>query len=315
MGGKKMFFGGSKKYEPNTFIGGVALTSVTSASDYSVKSGLSINHIKGFKITGNDVSFRIDVDYQLEKDAFYNDNDITYINDVEGKIKELNSGCFRNCSNLEEAYLNGVTDINDTNNTSTSGCFRNCTSLEILQLNALHEVFGYFSFSNLTAMVYLDLPATFLKVYRFMFSNTDCGKINLSHITTGSTGNGLRAFQGAKGILNLTSFSTQGRQDFYAFEGTEIYLPALTSLSDKMSYFQNCSSLTLIDAKKLKNINSPSNELDMFLNLKSNCVINVHIDLATNNGGNADASLIYAKTVRSAVVNFYDNLGNYVSTL
>src|SRR5690606_26380207 len=113
------------------------------------------------------------------------DLNITYFNDQDNKIKLLSSS-FRNCTYLKEAYLNGVTTIGDVDNTSISGSFRNCTSLEILQLNSLINASGYYTFSNLQSMIYLDLPPTYEKAYRYFLANTDVSKVNLSHITSGS---------------------------------------------------------------------------------------------------------------------------------
>lgn len=60
---------------------------------------------------------------------------------------------------------------------------------------------------------------------------------------------------------------------------------------------------------------SYSNRSNMFDNLKTGCKIEANIFLATANAGAVDAGLDYAKTTRGAIVDFYDDAGNYVSTL
>ena len=52
-----------------------------------------------------------------------------------------------------------------------------------------------------------------------------------------------------------------------------------------------------------------------FLEINIGCVIEANIYLATANAGGADVDLLYAKNTRGCTVNFYDDLGNYVSTL
>jgi hypothetical protein len=76
-------------YSPNTFIGGVGATSVTSKADWAAITDLTEDEIKNFVIDGgNNVSFFVDVDYLLAdgSNCLYNDPDVTYFLDIDGHI-------------------------------------------------------------------------------------------------------------------------------------------------------------------------------------------------------------------------------------
>lgn len=74
-------FGGD--FEPNVFIGGVGVSSITTPSDFATISTLSVGDIKNFQNDGVNVSFYADADYDLLNQAFLGDSEITYFIDFE----------------------------------------------------------------------------------------------------------------------------------------------------------------------------------------------------------------------------------------
>lgn len=83
--------------------------------------------------------------------------------------------------------------------------------------------------------------------------------------------------------------------------------------------FLNSILMELISYKKLKSYGDPAMTLSGnnsgFLNLKTGCTIEVNVAMLTANSGAVHNAFVYAKNTRGAIVNFYDDAGNYVSTL
>ena len=124
--------------------------------------------------------------------------------------------------------------------------------------------------------------------------------------------------------INLPSLTLFGVQMFNSnTAATEIYALNLEEIGNVTTTGSNnlsgLSSLNILDLRKLKVYNNPATGYGAtaagFNNLKSGCEIRVHIALATANNGAVNESLRYAKNVRGAVVKFYDDNGNYISTL
>jgi len=95
-------------------------------------------------------------------------------------------------------------------------------------------------------------------------------------------------------------------------------LPNVENCNNKDSTFRNLTSCQQISAKKLKVLGNPGqvgNPQNCFTGIRMDCLIQVHVDLASDNSGNANAALQWAKDNRNATVEFYDDDGNYVSTL
>jgi hypothetical protein len=88
---------------------------------------------------------------------------------------------------------------------------------------------------------------------------------------------------------------------------TTIDLPKATEIG--VFAFSTMSAVTLINIPKclyLGNnvaVNAPGND-DVFLNIKTGCIINSNIALQTNNSGSPDGDLQYAVTSRGATVNY-----------
>lgn len=89
-----------KEYLPNTFIGGVGATSVTSISDLVAKTTLLESNIKNFQIDAfNNVSFFARNSYSILSESFRNDEDLIYIIDLSGYLNITNSNdTFRDSS-------------------------------------------------------------------------------------------------------------------------------------------------------------------------------------------------------------------------
>lgn len=84
--------------------------------------------------------------------------------------------------------------------------------------------------------------------------------------------------------------------------------------------FTNVTSLELFDMKKLKVLsNNPSGINSVYRGgltaCTVGCVFKVHVIMRNNNAGGAQYVWQYLKTNKSAVIEFYDDDGNYVSTL
>ncbi|CDF80557.1 hypothetical protein BN863_28450 [Formosa agariphila KMM 3901] len=90
-------------------------------------------------------------------------------------------------------------------------------------------------------------------------------------------------------------------------------MPSLEAiLSGNLTFYDFNTNLT---AKKLKQAGPTVGDDTMFTNASGNRTIKVHEFLATSNGGLADEDLQYLKDSRGYTVEFYDDNGDYVSTL
>lgn len=254
------------KVEPNTIIGGVGGT-ITTKSALATKLGISESIIKRFEVIGSDVYARISEDYEIQQQAFLNDTNITFYNDIGGKATSLRPGSFNGCTNLLEVYLPEL-----VSSSPGTTLFRYCYNLHTAYLPKINNL------------------------------RNQCFEDNYELINLVTDG--------------CVEVSTSTFYDCTALPS--LYLPSLTTVFDKNSTFRNLTSCEIISMRKLTtlgslaNVNNPQN---CFVGLKLNCEIEVNIALATDNSGNANAALQWAKDNRSATVRFYDNAGNYVSTL
>lgn len=90
---------GGETPDPNTFIGGVGATSVTSAADLASLTSLSVGDIENFVVDAyNNVSCYIGVDWTFNTNAFNPDSDITYFysSQLSVSLFGTNSGVFKN---------------------------------------------------------------------------------------------------------------------------------------------------------------------------------------------------------------------------
>lgn len=104
--------------EINTFIGGVASTIYTEDlvasrfKKYPDGTNITPSHISKFKIIGNDIQFRISVDYSLVNYAFsQSGSTITYFKDTEGRCKEYKDNSIMHSNTrttIQEVELPGI---------------------------------------------------------------------------------------------------------------------------------------------------------------------------------------------------------------
>lgn len=96
---KKLVFSGSKKYEPNTFIGGAG-EEYTTAMELATVMDIPYVAIKNFRVdANNNISCRIDRDYNITTNAFSkylgaNHKFERYYIDVDGLLKETHKRTF-----------------------------------------------------------------------------------------------------------------------------------------------------------------------------------------------------------------------------
>lgn len=175
-----------------------------------------------------------------------------------------------------------------------------------------------------TLLFYNDLDGKLTVLGTGTFRNTGLESLNLPGTTSFSSGYEISYNQYLKYLTlpNLTVVYSQSLRNNTGL--LELHAPNLESIGNivtggQNNFFDSYSSCNLISMRKLKVYGHPSNgttgTLSGFTGLKTNCTIEVHEDLATANAGAPNQSLIWAKTNRSAIVKFYDNSGNYVSTL
>jgi hypothetical protein len=172
-------------------------------------------------------------------------------------------------------------------------------------------------FMNNSSLTYfLDNGGLVLKID----SNGFRACVNLSNINFPKCneiciGSGFLSFYQCSSLVNV-SFPECLRVWTQSFASCSLLkiidLPKLTETGPNI--FSECISLEMVNMKKCISLSLGGDNL-VFSNIKSGCIINVNIFLKTSNGGVADGDLLYAKNSRNAIVNFYDDNGNYVSTL
>lgn len=102
--------GSSSGPEPNTFIGGVGASYITSAADYASYSvDLTESDVQNFQIDGsNNVSFYIDFSYTLTTAILSNISAWTYFIDADGLITSIASNSMRLSANCTHVYIPNV---------------------------------------------------------------------------------------------------------------------------------------------------------------------------------------------------------------
>lgn len=285
----------------------------------ATKLGISQSIIKSFKVVGTEVQAFIDSNYTIGVGVFNEDEDITHYRDMDGRVTSL-FWCFRNAINLIDVYFPNVQTIQGGNTSNISaGCFSGCVNLEEAVFNNWQNTGtnpGNFTFYNCVKLTGLDTSKLTGNPGTQFLANTPQTSFDFSSLTTISGNMFLNS--SVAGVLSLPEVTSMPQTGITNCAVTQILLPKLEGLSgsNKTNLFVNLTQLELLDAKKLKNILDPSiRGTNAFNNLKTGCIINVHEDLATANSGSPDEALVWVKANRSAVVNFYDDNGDYVSTL
>lgn len=266
----------------NTIINGIG-GSITTKAVLASKLGISVNLIRRFHIIENDVHATIIGDYSPIYRSFSGYVNLVSYNDITGLIKTINYQVFDQSS---------IQSINIPSCESMNGAVM--TNCELLTT--------------------VNCPA--LKIIGSAFN----GCLALNSITTANVEEiGYRAFQGTK--IPIMSFPKlrilNGSGVFYNCTATtQLLLPIIEEISTLSEVFRAMSSAVLISMRKLKVFGDPAVAVaNCFGNLKTNCTIEVNIVLLTANAGSPNATILWAKTNRSAIVKFYDDDGNYISTL
>ncbi len=303
--------------QPNTFIGGVGAT-ITTKSALATKLGISESIIKTFSVVGTEVQAYINTNYNLTVNRFNEDTDITWYKDLDGKVQSLDL-CFRNATNLVEVYFPACVSVEGANSSNAnSGCFSGCVNLETAHFENWQNtgnIVGNFTFYNCIKLTGLDTSKLTGRPGNRFLSGVPQTEFDLSSLTQID---GNMFLDSNVQIINAPVLTSMFQTGITNCPVKEIYLPSLEAIagSNKTNLFSNLTQCELIEAKKLKAMIDPTiRGTNAFNNLKTGCLIKVHEDLATANSGNADEALVWVKANRSATVEFYDDNGDYVSTL
>lgn len=336
MNTKKHIYG-RRPVPPNTFIGGVA-GSLSTKSLLATKLGIAPTRIKSFRIVNDEVQAYIQGNYNLGASLFGNyaepssaNLNITHYFDNDNLVKAIGTYCFANCVNFSDFKFLGLNRLDNRvffntgvvhadlhtlqastlgephgwfqncsklktanlgNFTSTNflNCFNNCIDLESVVMKS--ESYGVDTLANVGIIDFENEFVRILSNYS-MRQNSRFQRIVFSN-----------CIQMGESVLYKNS-NTEGQYSWLK----EFIAPRVASISH--SAFRNNAGLNLVDIRACKALGS-----GVFLNaLKLGTILKVHIVLATSNDGSPDVNLTYAKNNRGAVVEFYDDNGNYVSTL
>lgn len=279
---------------PNTFIGGIAKTGGTGVNapidtpyKLSQKIGIAVNRISGFKVVGDDVECRIRGNYSLlnfgaTSQADANQNITTFIDEDSLVTSQGGGQGFHNCKNLEVIKLNGII--------TAATLFRNCThpNLEVEMLNL----------KNTTTTFFSQLNNNFNQDKLVGFPSLE----NL----------GRYAFHNVYGFTEL-NLPTVTRIINYAFYGVyncvNYYLNNVTN-ADKPFTHGN-GACKLIEMKKCKSVGSYLiNNDGTLVPHPTDFTMRLNIAIKTS------AAVIHTKThFPWAVIEFYDDNGDYVETI
>jgi hypothetical protein len=306
--------------KPNTFIGGVSSTINTPAL-LATKLAISVSRIRAFRVVGADIEFAVTGGNYIIGSAFEENTNMTYFDDRYGLVLTITDRAFKGSLNVASIKLPGLTAITGSND-DAAGAFWDCQKLTELLIPNVTTITGFNTFRNTFLLTTLNIEKLVSMTTVRMFKFSGLTSLNLPLLTTMQQ----EAFENnSMTSINIPKFTTSiTARVFTQLKVTHLYLPSLVNVPNKQSYFKNMPNIALIDAKKLKVFGNPAdngggvNNLAFFIafiNSKPNLTINVHIDLATANAGTADVGLIWAKDNINATVNFYDDNGNYVSTL
>lgn len=318
----KVFERRKNNIEINTYIGGVS-TNVYNKYILASKLGLNVTKIKKFKIVGNDLECAIDDNYTLFSYRDQNDiitgsfapDGITYFKDLGGNVLNLGESAFRNCPNLTEVEFPSLIQINGNQN-NTSGCFKDSISFTTFIADNLEALIGNNHFKN-TNLTNANFPSLKTLNSNTCFRTTPFTNYDFPSLTSIGSINLGTAYTNTANFPILNNLSSGA---FTGFGAVTLDLPSVTRIYGKTYTFSKMSNIQTINLKNLTYFANPANDggssyQKTFYNINSGCEINIHEYNATSNNGSADASLVYAKNQRNATINFYNNNGNFVSTL
>jgi len=300
----------------NTEVGGLASTQNTRFLTGKAL-GIGSSRVVDFSISGSDVRFRVLGNHNLNN-VFRNNSNITYYKDNAGLCPQLNNNAFSFATNLTEVYFPATTTLS-AGTSGTSGVFNDCPKLTMIYMPLLTNINGRKNFANTPLLKFMNFDNVIGAIGVWTFQGSGIEHISLPLVT--SLGQEMLSVNTLTKILDAPMATDFAIRVFENARGLEIInIPSVENIPVKNQTFHDLTSLNILNAKKLKYMGNAGSvngngSAPMFNSLKLNCRIQVHIAMATVNSGFADASLIWAKTNRSAVVEFYDDNGTYVSTL
>lgn len=302
---------GNTEISPNTLIGGVGATSVTSAADLAaLLTGVSVGNISNFAIDGSDnVSCDINTTYQIANSAFQDDEDITFYHDLSGKCTYLVLEAFfmyhPKISALTEVIFPAVT-------TTDSLAFYESAivNLSLPECTTVGNEFIAYSYD----LVSIDMPKLTSAPTSFAQNCTSLTSVNLPLCT--SLGNlaltgtalvnlslpSLTSLQ-YRSVYNITTLETFSAPLLATISGTErqlarnslvkeYYFPLLTSIAGTYT-FENSTSIELIYMPLCDTLGSSTGDNNIFSGCNSGLVVVVDPSLETANGGSPDGDLVY----------------------
>lgn len=200
---RKTIFGRTK-IKPNTFIGGVS-AAINTPTLIANKLGISVSRIKAFSVIGSDIQFAvIGGNYNIPTSAFKNNTTITYFNDSDGLVIEINPAAFVGAISSAYYIFPNLNKIISSTGIGT-GVFQNNSSLSSFTAPKLTTIVGDYTFSTLgttaTNLVSLNFPM----LTGSLGANTFAGQGKLVNLTIGAINSiGLGCFSGN---LKLKSFN------------------------------------------------------------------------------------------------------------
>lgn len=328
--GQILYIGSPFTSKPNTIIGGVGSV-ITTKSALATKLGISESIIQGFKVIGDDVYFKAISNYHIGTDSFNGDLLIEKYIDLDGLVSQVGLRAFQSSTIKNIFFPNAI--FNDA-------AFAYCENL-------IND--EYFDTLNYNQSSILHSSLRGVKIPTININNAFLLPNDLLYNSQGVSVNfngnslGQNSLRGSQyDNMNFPNVTTIGSTCFYMCKGPDelsfpilvvldnagqtfrqltrtkrLYMDSLETITEnaKNNLFREMTSLELIRMKKLKTFGLPTSNNNVWLGIKSGATIEVNIALATINSGGAEASLAWAKANRSAIVKFYDDSGNYVSTL
>jgi hypothetical protein len=104
--------------------------------------------------------------------------------------------------------------------------------------------------------------------------------------------------------LNLPNLITMDQQCFWGTKLTVYDFPNLTTITNGLYVFGFLTNATLINIPNCTQLGETTGNNNAFVNLKTNCVINIDASIETADGGNRDGDIVYAEDTRSATINY-----------
>ena len=322
-------------YPISLILKGVS-SEITTKEILASKLSISAVRIRRFDWYSDRIEASIKGNYVLPVTAFKDNTLLTDLLDVGGNIYTIVNGALQGCTSLvnvkfDNAYLlnSALEGLSNLKNLDYSGVVKIRQIFNSAMRNTgFKKVIidsGAISDSALRDMPNLEevyLPGLTSVDADGFNDSAKLSILNTSDITTIAN----RSFIGTAFVnLDFPKLVTVGDVSPFTAISTlkTIKFGSLVTISSSESFFTNCPLLEYIDMKKVKTYGTYNNTAGAsvrfygFNNVKLGCIIDCNIALATANTANntAHEALKWVKANRQAVVKFYDDNGNYISTL